>query len=184
MPPIQHIDGPVLAPKPVPCPDFELPSMVTSDDFWEAAFRREVQKNIESSTSSSSSSSRNNAISKRADKGDGEGEDEGVARVALSSTQSSFVPMASSNGALKGHSTDKDRNRNVSEKESVMTIEKQKVDTCTAFYFLRNLVGLDCCTYHALPCPVLSCPISLTTFSPIMSYHVSHPFYSTGCQLL
>jgi hypothetical protein len=140
--------------------------MVTSDDFWEAAFRREVQKNRESSTtfsSSPSSSSRNNATNKRTDKGGGEGQDEGegVADVAMSSAPSSSIPMVSSSGTLLGHSRDKDRDRDRkgSEKESVMTIEKQKVGTFSAVPFLlslSNLVGLYCCIYHALPCPALS----------------------------
>jgi hypothetical protein len=144
--------------------------MVTSDDFWEAAFRRELQKNRESSTtfsSSPSSSSRNNATNKRTDKGGGEGQDEGegVADVAMSSAPSSSIPMVSSSGTLLGHSRDKDRDRDRdrdrkgSEKESVMTIEKQKVGTFSAVPFLlslSNLVGLYCCIYHALPCPALS----------------------------
>jgi hypothetical protein len=150
--------------------------MVTSDDFWEAAFRREVQKNRESSStfsSSPSSSSRNNATSKRTDKGGGEGEDEGegVADVAISSAPSSSILMVSSSGALQGHSRDKDkdkdrdrdrdRDRKGSEKESLMTIEKQKVGTFSAVLFLlsfSNLVGLYCCLYHALPCSALSDP--------------------------
>ena len=48
----------VTAPLPLslPCPDFELPAMVTSADYWEAAYRREVQKREQSSSSHSSSS--------------------------------------------------------------------------------------------------------------------------------
>jgi hypothetical protein len=161
--------------------------MVTSDDFWEAAFRREVQKNRESSTtfsSSPSSSSRNNATNKRTDKGGGEGQDEGegVADVVMSSAPSSSIPMVSSSGTLRGHSRDKDedRDRKGSEKESVMTIEKQKVGTFSAAPFLlslSNLVGLYCCIYHALPCPVLPCPASLTTYS--LSYLVLPYLYFT-----
>ena len=61
----------------ISCPDFELPSMVTSDDFWESALRRErsayenilstlhakevvLRGNSTSSSSSSSSSSNHN----------------------------------------------------------------------------------------------------------------------------
>ena len=172
MSPIQHSDGLIVTPRPVPCPDFELPSMVTSDDFWEAAFRREVQRNREFSSSfSSSSSSRNNGSSMRGERGgrDGEGEDVGDTALPFNPSLSSSIPMLSSSESLHGHSRERNGDRNSyrdregNEKESVMTIERQKVSAFTAVYCLllssaQSPDRLICGTSHALPCPFLPCP--------------------------
>jgi hypothetical protein len=206
MSPIQHNDGLIVTPRPVPCPDFELPSMVTSDDFWEGAFRREVQRNRETSSSSSfssSSSSRNNGSSMREEKGgqDGEGEDVGDAALSFTPSLSSSIPMLSSSESLHVHSSERNGDRNSyrdregNEKESVITIERQKVSAFTAVYhlllLLSYLIDLYWGTLHALPCHALSCPdVSCPALScpvlscPAMPILPCHAYLALPCPTL
>lgn len=127
---------PVLTPRSLgpfpsqPCPDFELPAMVTSDDFWEAAYRREQRARKEHSCSPLSS--RNG--SRRGERSTEEGEDNSPTAGAasalppISSAPSSSSSCPSQTQATKGSGSGSGSGKEGAGVVPDGTVEGQKVE--------------------------------------------------------